>query len=83
MAMVPFRMKPVLMDERRRRELNSDSREVLLESLKLARALASATLQEACRKDKKRIRKRLERLIQKQRQLEVEVRNTEQILVIK
>ena len=77
------RMSPLAIDERKRVELNSDTREVLIESLKLASALAKATLNEANGKGKRKASERLARLVERQAELEKEIRDTEHILVIK
>lgn len=77
------RMSALEIDERKRVQLNSDTREVLIESLKLADALARATLNEAQGKGKQKRVKRLKRLIQRQSELVQEVSNTENILIIK
>lgn len=77
------RMSALEIDERKRVQLNSDTREVLIESLKLASALAQATLREANGGKRKKVRSQLIRLINRQAELEAEIKDTEHILVIK
>lgn len=78
-----MRMTALKVEERKRVQLNSDTRTVLLESLRLAEALVSATIVETQRRGKKKERARLHRLLERQQEIEREIRDVDNILVIK